>query len=102
MLYIYGLSCETSKTIFIKNKNGKKQSWKVAAKDFGITVDDAYKKFRSLWTHAKCETKKFQKKRESAGGTSSMWLALSAISFVLSRNLPEAGFYTVHTVGEVT
>ncbi|XP_047101232.1 uncharacterized protein LOC124720027 [Schistocerca piceifrons] len=73
-----------------KDRNLKKDSWLAVADDYGITPDEAYKKFRSLRTYAKCEEKK-HRKSGSSGGSTSPWFAYDAMSFILSQDVPETG-----------
>lgn len=72
-----------------KDRNLKKDAWAVIAAKFNVTTEEAYKKFRNLRTYAKTELKK--KKSGSGAGKKVTWFAFEAISFVLSRDIPDAG-----------
>ncbi|XP_041983059.1 uncharacterized protein LOC121736074 [Aricia agestis] len=67
----------------------KKDGWNEIAEKFGITNDEAYKKFRSLRTYALNEQKK--NKSGSAGGRIVKWFAYDAISFVYNQNTANTG-----------
>lgn len=73
-----------------KDRNAKKDGWAVISEKFGITSDEAYKKFRSLRTYAKNEEKK-KIKSGSAGGKVVKWFAFDAISFILTQDTPNTG-----------
>lgn len=73
-----------------KDRNAKKDGWAVISEKFGITSDEAYKKFRSLRTYAKNEEKK-KIKSGSSGGKVVKWFAFDAISFILTQDTPNTG-----------
>ncbi|KAG5895813.1 hypothetical protein JTB14_028517 [Gonioctena quinquepunctata] len=73
-----------------RDRNAKKDGWAVISEKFGITSDEAYKKFRSLRTYAKNDEKK-KIKSGSAGGKVVKWFASDAISFILAQDTPNTG-----------
>ncbi|KAG5858266.1 hypothetical protein JTB14_032633 [Gonioctena quinquepunctata] len=73
-----------------EDRNAKKDGWAVISEKFGITSDEAYKKFRSLRTYAKNEEKK-RIKSGSASGKVVKWFAFDAISFILAQDTPNPG-----------
>jgi hypothetical protein len=58
-----------------KDKNLKKDSWQSVGSEFGITAEEAYKKFRSLRTYARNEHKKMHKNSGSGGVKHVKWFA---------------------------
>ncbi|XP_013198545.1 uncharacterized protein LOC106141439 [Amyelois transitella] len=88
------------KTEVYKNRDAKKDGWALIAEKFGISSDDAYRKFKSLRTYAKNEEKKA--KRASGGMKTVKWFAYDAISFILNQDAhtgPDSG-NTTATVDE--
>lgn len=83
-----------------KDKNAKKDGWFEIAEKFGVTSDEAYKKFRSLRTYAQNETKK--NKSGSSGGKLVKWFAFDAISFVLTQNTANTGLDSENATPNVT
>lgn len=74
-----------------KDRNAKKDGWAVISEKFGISSDEAYKKFRSLRTYAKNEEKKKIKSGSAGGNKVVKWFAFDAISFILTQDTPNTG-----------
>ncbi|XP_077288978.1 uncharacterized protein LOC143913197 [Arctopsyche grandis] len=76
-----------------KEKDKKKNSWTYISEKYEISCNEAYKKFKSLRTYVNSEQRKIEKKTISSGGSKvkSSWFAFNAMSFVLSRDVPDKG-----------
>jgi hypothetical protein len=85
-----------------KDRNRKKDSWQSVASEFAITPEEAYKKFISLRTYAKNEQRKLHKNSGSGVGKIVKWFVYDAISFILSRDIPESGMGSENTIKEVS
>ncbi|XP_047524442.1 uncharacterized protein LOC125062505 [Pieris napi] len=88
------------KTGIYKDRNAKKDAWNEIAEKFGITSNEAYKKFRSLRTYANNEEKK--KKSGSAGGKTVKWFAYDALSFLLKQNSANIGLDSENATSNAT
>lgn len=71
-----------------KDRNIKKDSWAEIVSKFHVTAEEAYKKFQKLQTYAKTELQ--EKKNGSSARKKVAWYAFKVISFVLSRDIPDA------------
>lgn len=89
------------KTESYKNRDAKRDGWAEISEIFGITSDEAYRKFKSLRTYAKNEEKK--KKRSCGGFKSVKWFAYDAISFILDQDVnSELDSADVATIDDVS
>lgn len=83
-----------------RDRNIKRDIWNKISNKFGISVEVAQRKFKSLRTYAKCEVRKLQARKKSGTETTqleSSWFAYSAMSFILNIGIPDKGAETAGT-----
>lgn len=76
-----------------RNRQLKKDEWKAVATEFGISAEEAQKKFKNLRTYFNNEIKKAEKRQRSGSGASqeSNWFAFKTMLFLKDVDDPDPG-----------